>query len=92
MDTVGVGLNLQFLRGRLIVNPDYTYSKSKTAIGVMGGSSIAASIQQLPDLNTERHTVNVSAKYKVTENVTLGAAYLREIYVLRLGDGSCHSE
>lgn len=81
-DTVGVGLNLQFLRGRLTINPDYTYSKSNTAIGASGGSffSGATAILPLPDLNTERHTVNISTKYKVTENVTLGAAYLFEKY------------
>jgi len=81
-DTVGVGLNLLFLRGKLTINPDYTYSKSKTAIGVSGGSSFtgATAILPLPDLNTERHTVNVSAKYKVTENVTLGGAYQFERY------------
>lgn len=82
-DTVGAGLSLQFLRGKLTINPDYTFSKSKTETGVSGGSSFtgATAIQPLPDLNTERHTVNVSAKYKVTENVTLGAGYLFEKYM-----------
>lgn len=74
-DTVGAGLNLQFLRGKLTINPDYTYSKSNTAIAVHYTGATA-----LPDLKTERHTVNISTKYKVTENVTLGAAYLFERY------------
>ncbi len=86
MDTVGVGLNLSFLKGRLNITPDYTYARAKTRIDIWGGSyydglTPATTISPLPDLKTERHTFNLSGKYKLTDNWTLGGGYLYEAYV-----------
>lgn len=82
IDTLGVGLNLSLLKGKLTINPDYTYARSKTAIDLAGGSFFtgANAIELLPDLRTERHTANVSARYKMTDNWTVGAGYLYETY------------
>lgn len=82
IDTLGAGLNLSLLKGKLSINPDYTYARSKTVIDLAGGGYFTgtAAIEPLPDLKTERHTLNVTARYKMTENWTVGAGYLYEMF------------
>lgn len=82
-DTVGVGADVSFFRGKLVVTPDYTYARSITTIDINGGSYFvgANAIAPLPDLRTERHTLNLSGKYRLTDRLTLGANYLYESYV-----------
>lgn len=79
VNTVGLGLNLSFLKGRLNITPDYTYARTQTKIDIWGGSALT--VAPFPDLKTERHTFNLSGKYKLTDNWTLGAGYLYETYV-----------
>lgn len=79
-DTVGAGLTFQFLKGKLTINPDYTYSKSNTKIGINVADPTKVTVSPLPDLESERNTLNVTAKYKLTDNLTLGAGYIYENY------------
>lgn len=78
-DIMGLGVNITLMKGKLTLTPDYTYARSTTSIEIAGGTN-AGTITPMPDLHTERHTLNLTGKYKLTENVTVGANYLYETY------------
>lgn len=72
--TVGGGVDLELIPDRLFLDADYVYARSRGDIGVTTGPSLASA--PLPDLETERHELTVSAEYNLRKNVGLRLGYL----------------
>jgi len=82
VDTFGLGTKLSFLEDRATVNVDYAFSQSTSAIRFTAGSGISTALipKDLPDLKTRLHTLNVTGKYKLNRQLSLGAGYKFEDY------------
>lgn len=79
VDTVGVGASMGFMENRLTVNADYSYSESTGKLKFWAGSSLPVPVS-MPDLGTRLHTLNVTGKYRLTRNISVGAGYNYERY------------
>jgi len=82
VDTFGLGTKLKFLEDKATVNVDYAFSQSTSAVRFTAGSAIATSVipTDMPDLKTRLHTLNVTGKYRLNKQMSLGAGYQFEDY------------
>ncbi|MBE9504462.1 MAG: MtrB/PioB family outer membrane beta-barrel protein, partial [Proteobacteria bacterium] len=78
-DTVGLGTKVGFLGGDLTFDANYLYSRSITSINFTSGGGLGA-VSGLPDLQTKRHTFDLTGKYKINKKMTVGAGYEYENY------------
>lgn len=78
-DTVGVGTSLAFLRGQFTIDADYVHAKSTTEIEFRAASALPTPVD-MPDLETTRDTVNLTGRYKLRKDLTLGLGYGYEKY------------
>lgn len=92
-NTVGTGANIVFLGGDLIIDANYVYARSKSAItfraiennqltgtGPPVPSYFERTLVDLPDLETERHTFKITGKYKIDKKISVGLGYEYERY------------
>lgn len=82
VDTLGLGTKLSFLEDRATVNVDYAFSQSTSAIKFTAGSAIAIPPipRDMPDLKTRLHMLNVTGKYRLNRQLSLGVGYQFEDY------------
>lgn len=78
-DTVGIGTSLAFLRGQFTIDADYIHAKSTTEIEFRAASALPTPVD-MPDLETRRDTVNVTGKYKIRKDLSIGLGYGYEKY------------
>lgn len=76
--TAGVGAELHLLHDRLTLRTDYVYSSANTTVDVRTGPALTPTLRQFPDLESRLHDWNISAEYKIRENIAVRVSYLLE--------------
>lgn len=71
--TVGAGLNVDVIPGRLDVGVDYLYATSKGKTDV---DFPADPVDRYPDTLSRQHNVSVHSEYRFTENFSMRVGYL----------------
>lgn len=80
--TLGAGLVWSGLVENVKLTLDYAFSLGHTSYDVTGGTGAngAGTADDLPDVDTAIHSVNLTADYEASEAVTFRIAYLFEYY------------
>ena len=76
--TAGVGAELHLLHDRLTLRTDYVYSMADTSVDVNTGPALAQTTRTFPDIKSRLNDWNVSAEYKIRENLAFRVSYLLE--------------
>lgn len=77
VDTVGAGVDVELMKGRLTVGADYAYSRTKGRVDVATASGLAAALD-LPDVMMRLHNASLQVRYRLRPEVTLRFGYLFE--------------
>lgn len=77
--TIGLGTSIGLMEDRLVVNADYSYSESSANIRFNAGSFFAPP-KNMPTLKTNLHSFNLTGRYRLDKNVSVGAGYSFESY------------
>ncbi|WP_455203775.1 MtrB/PioB family decaheme-associated outer membrane protein [Kaarinaea lacus] len=73
IDIINLGINDEMIKDKLVIELDYVYADSIGKIEVIGSDA-------LPDLKSKRHTMTLSADYKLTKKSAVQAYYRYEKY------------
>ncbi|MBK9130585.1 MAG: MtrB/PioB family decaheme-associated outer membrane protein [Gammaproteobacteria bacterium] len=76
--TLGIRGGFTLLYETLDITLGYAYSKSESRIRFTAGSALV--YEDMPSDGSERHTVDVSAVYRLSDSVALGAGVMYEWY------------
>ena len=77
--SVGAGLVWTGMAENLELTLDYAYSQAVTSYDAASGAEIGPA-EDLPDVETDIHSIQLAADYEVTSAVTVRLAYLFEYY------------
>jgi len=72
--TVGLGARTEWLDGRLVLELDYTFTRTGDEVDVSTGSSLTAG-GDLPENRLRRHQLRVGATYQLRENLSILTSY-----------------
>lgn len=85
--TLGAGLAWRGVAENVTLTLDYAYSRARTSYDVSGGISSngstaggGATTEDLPDVETDIHSVELAMDYGIASGVTLRLAYLFEYF------------
>jgi MtrB/PioB family decaheme-associated outer membrane protein len=76
--TAGVGAELRLLHDRLTLRTDYIYSMADTDVEVHTGPALTPTTAHFPSIKSRLNEWNVSAEYKLLENLAFRVTYLLE--------------
>jgi MtrB/PioB family decaheme-associated outer membrane protein len=77
--SLGTGINVRDIMGRVDINADYTFSYADTEIDPDGGATLQP-VLPLPHLKTTIHSFTITGDYRLRENMKLRASYLFEYF------------
>ncbi len=78
VDTAGIGAKYSTLQGRLELQADYVYAKTREVIDLKENSPDPGGIAPYPDLDTSLNSLQLSARYQVRKNLAWRLAYRHE--------------
>ena len=78
VDTLGLGLRRLLMDERLELRADYVHADARARINVQSGPALDT--EPLPDLTSRRHTLDLAARYKINDQLSLSARWWFERY------------
>lgn len=79
VNTTGLGTKASFMRNKLLLNADYSFSNAVSSITFVTGTALAAS-KDMPDLRSKLQNLNLIGEYKFTTSLSAGVGYTYERY------------
>ena len=70
----GVGGRLERMDGRLVLEADYTFTRTGNDVEVTAGSGLATALD-LPENRLRRHSIRLGATYKLRESTSIQVLY-----------------
>ena len=76
IDTIGLGVRVNSIGGKLDVGGEYLYSRSAGNIDVTSGDPVLLPVSPLPELVTRVNGIRLYGKYKVDQSMSVRFNYL----------------